>query len=186
MIEAKTSSFVVRAFSSGLLGAFGHDPTIGIQDFHGDVEFDPDAMASARLRMSVASSSLQVLDDISESDRAEIQRRMYYDVLEVNRFPEIAYRCSRVSANSGGAGRYWVALNGDLTLHGVNRSHLVSARLMLSGESLRASGEFVLRQKDYEIRPPIIAGGVVSIKDELKFSFDVVARKDGSTSEGSV
>jgi hypothetical protein len=57
---------------------------------------------------------------------------------------------------------------------------------MLSGESLRASGEFVLRQKDYEIRPPIIAGGVVSIKDELKFSFDVVARKDGSTSEGSV
>jgi len=76
VIEAKTSSFVVRAFSSGLLGAFGHDPTIGIQDFHGDVEFDPDAMASARLRMSVASSSLQVLDDISESDRAEIQRRM--------------------------------------------------------------------------------------------------------------
>lgn len=184
MIEAKASSFVVRAFSSGLLGAFGHDPTIRIQDFHGDVEFDPDAVASARLRVSVASSSLEVLDDINESDRAEIERRMYYEVLEVNRFPEIAYHCSRVSANSGGSGRYWVALNGDLTLHGVNRSHLVSARLMLSGESLRASGEFVLRQKDYEIRPPTIAGGVVSIKDELKFSFDVVARKHGSSDEG--
>lgn len=177
---------MVRAFSSGLLGAFGHDPTIGIQDFDGEVEFDPDSVASARLRVSVASSSLQVLDDMSDSDRAEIERRMYYEVLEVNRFPEIAYRCSQVSANGGGAGRYWVALNGDLTLHGVNRSHLVSARLTLSGVSLRASGEFVLRQKDYEIRPPIIAGGIVSIKDELKFSFDVVARKDGSTSEGSV
>jgi polyisoprenoid-binding protein YceI len=175
---------VVRAFSSGLLGAFGHDPTIGIQDFHGDVEFDPDAVADARLRMSVASSSLQVLDDIGESDRAEIQRRMYYEVLEINRFPEIAYRCSRISANGGGSGKYWVALNGDLSLHGVNRNHLVSARLMLSGESLRASGEFVLRQKDYEIRPPTIAGGIVSLKDELKFSFDLVARKDGIGNEG--
>jgi len=177
---------VVRAFSSGLLGAFGHDPTIGIQDFNGDVEFDPDDVANARLRMLVAPSSLQVLSDINKTDRAEIERRMYYEVLEVNRFPEIAYHCSRVSANSGGSGRYWVALNGDLTLHGVNRNHLVSARLMLSGENLRASGEFVLRQKDYDIRPPTMVGGVVSIKDELKFSFDVVARKDGSSSEGSV
>jgi polyisoprenoid-binding protein YceI len=176
----------VRAFSSGLLGAFGHDPTIGIQEFQGDVEFDPDALANARLQMSVASSSLEVLDDISESDRAEIHRRMYYEVLEVNRFPEIAYRCTRVSANSGGAGRYWVALNGDLSLHGVNRSHLVSARLTLSGESLRASGEFVLRQKDYDIRPPAMAGGAVSIKDELKFSFDVLARKDGNGNERRV
>ena len=176
---------MVRAFSSGLFGAFGHDPTIGIQDFHGDVEFDPDAVANARVRMAVAPSSLQVLNDMSENDRAEFERRMYYEVLEVNRFPEIAYRCSRVSANSGGSGKYWVALNGDLTLHGVNRTHLVSARLMLSGERLRASGEFVLRQKDYEIRPPTMAGGVVSIKDELKFSFDVVARKDGSSSESA-
>ena len=176
---------MVRAFSSALLGAFGHDPAIGIHDFHGDVEFDPDAVANARLRMSVAPHSLQVLDDISESDRAEIERRMYYEVLEVNRFPEIAYSCSRVSANSGGSGRYWVALNGDLSLHGVKRNHLVSVRLLLSGENLRASGEFVLRQKDYEIRPTTMAGGVVSIKDELKFSFDVVARKDASSGEGS-
>src|SRR5579871_938067 len=108
VIDPKASTFVVRAFSSGLLGAFGHDPNIGIEEFHGDVEFDPDAVANARLRMSVASLSLHVLDDISESDRAEIQRRMYYEVLEVNRFPEIAYRCSRVSANSGGSGRFWV------------------------------------------------------------------------------
>ena len=184
MIEAKASTFVVRAFSSGLLGAFGHDPTIRILDFHGDVEFDPDAVASARLRMSVAASSLQVLDEISENDRAEIERRMYYEVLEINRFPEITYLCSQISARGGGSARYWVALNGDLSLHGVNRRHLVSARVMLSGDSLRASGEFVLRQKDYDIRPPIVAGGVISIKDELKFSFDVLARKDGSSNEG--
>jgi polyisoprenoid-binding protein YceI len=184
VIDATASTFVVRAFSSGLLAAFGHDPTIGIQEFYGDAEFDPEAVGSASLRVSIVTSSLQVLDDVSEGDRAEIERRMYYEVLEINRFPEIAYRCSRVSANSGGAGKYWVALNGSLSLHGVSRNHLVSARLTITGDSLRASGEFVLRQRDYEIRPPAIAGGIVSIKDELKFSFDVVARKDGAADEG--
>ena len=40
------------------------------------------------------------------------------EVLETDRFPEIVYECSRVSA-SGSGDRYWVALNGELTLHGV-------------------------------------------------------------------
>jgi polyisoprenoid-binding protein YceI len=102
---------------------------------------------------------------------------MQNDVLEVDRYPEIVYECSRVSINGGGSGRYWVALNGELSLHGVSRNHLVTARLATNGESLRASGEFTLQQRDYGIRPPSIAGGAVTIKDQLKLSFDVVAHK---------
>lgn len=176
VIDATLSTFVVRAFSSGILGAFGHDPTIGITEFEGEVQFSPDAFDQAYLRIAVASSSLWVIDDISDMDRQEIQRRMQNDVLEVERYPEIVYECSRVSINGGGSGRYWVALNGELNLHGVSRNHLVSARLATNGESLRASGEFSLQLRDYGIRPPSIAGGAVSIKDQLKFSFDVVAR----------
>lgn len=168
----------MRAFSSGLLGAFGHDPRIGIPDFEGDVEFDPEAVASARMRMQIVASSLNVLDDISENDRTEIHRRMYNDILEVGRFPDIVFECSQVTANGGGMGRYWVALNGDLNLHGISRNQLVSARVMVNGTSIRASGEFALKQSDFEIRPPVVAGGAISIKNELKFSFDVVARKD--------
>jgi polyisoprenoid-binding protein YceI len=177
VIDANLSTFMVRAFSSGILGAFGHDPTIGITDFEGEVQFSPDAVDHAYLRMAIASSSLRVIDDISDTDRQEIQRRMQTDVLEVDRYPEIVYECSRVSLNGGGSGRYWVALNGELNLHGVSRNHLVSARLATNGESLRAWGEFALQQRDYGIRPPSIAGGAVSIKDQLKLSFDVVARK---------
>jgi polyisoprenoid-binding protein YceI len=177
VIDAKLSTFMVRAFSSGILGAFGHDPTIGIMDFEGEVQFSPDAFDQAYLRLVIAASSLRVTDDISDTDRQEIQRRMESDVLEVDRYPEIVYECSRVSINGGGSGRYWAALNGELSLHGVTRSHLVSARLAANGESLRASGEFTLQQRDHGIRPPSIAGGAVSIKDQLKFSFDVVAHK---------
>jgi len=177
VIDAKLSTFMVRAFSSGILGAFGHDPTIGITDFEGEVQFSPDAFEQASLRLAIASSSLRVVDDISAADRQEIQRRMENDVLETGQYPEIVYECSQVSINGGGSGRYWVALNGELNLHGVSRNHLVSARLATNGESLRASGEFTLQQRDYGIRPPSIAGGAVTIKDQLKFSFDVVAHK---------
>ena len=44
---------------------------------------------------------------------------------------------------------------------------------------LRASGEFTVRQTDYGIKPVSVAGGALKVKDELKFSFDIVARKQG-------
>jgi hypothetical protein len=47
----------------------------------------------------------------------------------------------------------------------------------LKGDTLRAAGEFSIRQSDYEIRPASAAGGTVKLKDELKLSFDVAARK---------
>jgi hypothetical protein len=42
---------------------------------------------------------------------------------------------------------------------------------------LRTSGEFVLRQSDYQIKPVTVAGGALKLKDEVKFSFEIVARK---------
>ena len=50
-----------------------------------------------------------------------------------------------------------------------------------SGDSqrwdVRASGEFSLLQSNYGIPPVSVAGGALKLKDELKFAFDIVARK---------
>jgi hypothetical protein len=45
------------------------------------------------------------------------------------------------------------------------------------GTMLRISGEFPLRQSDYGIEPFSFAGGALRLKDELKFNFELVARK---------
>jgi len=45
------------------------------------------------------------------------------------------------------------------------------------GARLRISGQFTLRQSDYGIKPVSFAAGALRLKDELKFSFEVVARK---------
>jgi polyisoprenoid-binding protein YceI len=177
-IDNQRSTFVAQAFSAGLLSAFGHDPKIAIREFKGSVQFTPTAagLENAQLTLSIDAAALRPTDDISENDRQEIQRRMQSDVLETESFPEIVYECNRVSA-SGNSNRYWAALNGTLTLHGVTQPLPVSARVVLNGNSLRASGEFTVRQSAFGIKPASVAAGAIRIKDEIKCTFDIVAQK---------
>jgi polyisoprenoid-binding protein YceI len=177
VIDAKRSTFTVRAFATGMLSAFAHNPTIAIPDFEGEVSLNPDAVEQSSLRMAMHAAALTVTDDISETDRREINRKMREEVLETDSFPDIEYECSRVSGSKITEGQYMVVLNGDLTLHGVTRSQPVSARVGLNGDLLRATGDFPVRLSDYEIRPVSAAGGTIKLKDELKLSFDISARK---------
>ena len=177
IIEAKGSTFTVKAFATGMLSALGHNPTIALPDFEGEIILNPDAVEQSSLHMVIHSASLTVTDDISEKDREEINRRMHEEVLESDSFPDVVYECSRGSASKTGEGQYWVALNGDLTLHGVKRSQPVSARVSLNGDILRATGDFSVRQSDYEIRAVSALGGTVKLKDEIKLSFNISARK---------
>lgn len=177
-IDVKASTFKVRAFATGMLSAFGHSPTIAIRDFQGNVQFTEAeaALDNARMEIVIRADSLEVVDDISDKDRREIQSEMSKNVLETDRFPEIRYESAKVTA-SGNSSLYWVTLNGELTLHGVTCPQPVSSRVILNGDSLRASGEFTIRQSDYEIAPVKAVAGTIKLKDELKFTFDILARK---------
>ena len=177
MIDGRISRFTVRAFASGMLSAFGHSPTIAIRDFAGEAQFNPDKLESASLHVTVKAASLTVTDDISDKDRREIEREMQESVLESAKYPEIVYDCSRVSVNNPGNGQYSITLQGNLTLHGVTSGLTIPARVAVTGDMLRAFGEFSLRQSDYNIKLVSAIGGGLKVKDEVKFSFDIVARK---------
>ncbi len=176
-IDAKGSTFTIRAFATGLLAPLGHNPTISTSDFEGDVSLDPEALDQSSMRMIIHAASLNVTDDIPEKDRIEINRRMHQEVLESDSFENVVYECFRVSASKTGEGQYWVALNGDLTLHGVKRPQAVPTRVSVQGDMLRAAGDFSIRLSDYDIQPVSALGGAIKLKDELKLSFDISARK---------
>jgi polyisoprenoid-binding protein YceI len=182
IIANKGSSFTARVFATGLLSSFGHSPTITIADFEGTVCVNPETIENSSLRMVLRAGSLAVNDDLGNGDREEIDRRMHVEALESESFPEIVYECTRLSASKTGEGQYWVALNGDLTLHGVTRSQPVSARISINGDALRAIGDFSVRQSDYQIRPVSALGGTVRLKDEIKLSFAINAHRQGESS----
>ena len=50
-------------------------------------------------------------------------------------------------------------------------------QVALNGDSLRAFGGFAVRQTDYDLKLASVAGGVLKVKDELKCSFKILARK---------
>ena len=176
-IDGSKSTFTVRAFATGLLSAFGHDPTIAIPDFHGEILFNPEAVEQSSLRIVIHAASLTVTDDIREKDRAEINLTMQEKVLESDSYPDIIYESSHLTASRMGEGQYWGTLDGELTLRGISRRQSVPVRISAATDELRAAGEFTIRQSDYEIVPVSAAAGTVKLKDELKLSFDISAHK---------
>lgn len=176
-IDPKASRFTVQAFASGILSAMGHNPKIGIRTFSGEVDFNPESIEGGAFRLTVQSASLAVQDDISDKDRREIERLMKGDVLEVARFPEIRYDAATIAVSRVDGSLCSATLNGNLSLHGVTRGQPITARIATFGEMLRTSGDFTLRQSDYQIKPVSVAGGALKLKDEVKISFEMVARK---------
>ncbi len=174
-IDAAQSRFIVRAFAGGLLSAFAHDHTIAIRDIGGEADFTYGTVEPASLRITIKAASLAVTDKISESDRQKIQGEMREGVLEVSKYPEINFKSSSVNATKTGEGQYQARISGDLTLHGVTRPLTMAAQLEFGDKSLRAKGNFVLKQSSFDIKPVSLAGGTIKVKDELKFTFDIVA-----------
>ena len=175
VVDAQASRFTARAFAGGPLGAMGHNPTFAIRDLRGEVEYDPESPEAASLRLVAGAGSLSLIDDTSDKDRREIERTTRDQVRESHRFPEITYECPRTRvATNGGA---QVTLSGNLTLHGVSRPQTVAARLYLNGDTLRGQGETLVRPSDFGIRSVTVAGGMLKTKDEVKLTFDIVARK---------
>jgi polyisoprenoid-binding protein YceI len=175
--DTRASEFTVQVFSGGLLSAFGHSPKIAIRDFSLEADLNPDDISRSSLKFTIKADSLAVRDDISDKDRREIERVMQADILETATYPEIIYECSNLTANKSGEGQYSVTLNGDLTLHGVTQAQPVSARVAVTGDTLRAFGNFTVLQTDYDLTLASVAGGALKVKDELKFSFNILARK---------
>lgn len=182
VLDSSASQFTVRVFSGGLLSAFGHSPTFSIRKFSGEAQVNPESVEQSSLKLTIQASSLAVKDDVSEKDRSEMERAMRDEVLETASYPEIVYECSDIettnNAVTGAAeGQYSMTLNGDLTMHGVTRRQSVPARVMVDGDTVRAFGNFSILQTDYDLKLASVAGGALKVKDELKFSFNILARK---------
>ncbi|MBO0798599.1 MAG: YceI family protein [Blastocatellia bacterium] len=165
----------VQAFAKGLLSAFGHSPTLAVRGLAGEVEFDADAADTASLNLTVSADSLAVIDNISEADRREIERKTREEVLESARYPEIVFQPLQVLAQRTGEGQFHVRLNGHLSMHGVTRTQSIEAGVALTQNCLRAQGKTQLRQSDYRIEPVTALGGAIKLKDELELTFDIIA-----------
>jgi polyisoprenoid-binding protein YceI len=175
-IDAAQSRFIVRAFAGGFLSAFAHDHTIAIRDFAGQADFTYGTVEPASLEMTIKAASLEITDKVSTGDRQKIEGTMRDEVLEITKYPDSSFKSTSVSASKTGEGQFQARISGELTLHGVSRPVAMTAQLEFGDKTLRAKGGFAIKQSNFSIKPVSVAGGTIKVKDELKFTFDIVAQ----------
>ena len=175
-IDAGQSDFMVHASVGGLLSGFGHNHNIAIKDIAGDTQFTEGTVTPASLRMRIRADSLKVTDKVSDSDRQTIEKTMREQVLETGKYPEITFNSTTVEVIKNSDNQYQGNIWGDLTLHGVTHNIFIKSQLTFDPKSVRARGDFTLKMTDYSIKPPSVAGGTITVKDTLKFSFNILSQ----------
>ena len=176
-IDPGGSRFTVQAFATGLLSAFGHNPTIGMRDYDGEIQFVPDTYDKAVVRLTVRTNAMEVMDEMKGDDRKKLEQTMNEQVLEPDRYPAATFESKQVTIQNLGGDLLSAHVVGDLAFHGVTQSLPLDAGITNMGTMMRISGDFTLRQSDYGIKPFSFAGGALKLKDELKFHFELVAKR---------
>jgi len=168
---------MVRAFSGGLLWFKGHDHFIAVRDFSGEAQLTPDAVTPASLQITARADSLvETRDVFTEQQKQIINRELREIVLETAKYPEITFKSMDVTGKLVG-GQFEAKIGGDLTLHGVTRRIIIPVQVTLSGDTLRAVGEFTVNRGDYNVHATSAVHGLVRVRKKLKFTFDIVARQ---------
>lgn len=162
-IDTEKSTMTVEVGTAGFFSAFGHEHMVRAPIREGRISTEP-----ASVELVVDARRMQVADpDVSEKDRAEIQRDMHTKVLESASFPEIRFRSTKVERR----GDSW-NVTGELALHG--QTHPVTVTVKQKGNGY--VGEAKFKQSEFGIKPVSAGGGTVKVKDELKISFEIQVR----------
>ena len=177
-LDPEASVVRIDVGRSGLFAFAGHRHEVVAPRFRGTVRADPADLSASSVEVVFESAALRVTGrGEPPAEVPKVQEAMTGPkVLDVARFPEIAFRSQRVGGRATGPGVYELALAGELTLHGVTRPFTVPLRVELKEDELVASGQVTLRQKDFGIQP-LSVGGVVNVKNELGVDFRLVGRR---------
>jgi polyisoprenoid-binding protein YceI len=177
-LDAARSKFIIRAFAGGVLWFKGHDHFVAARDFAGEARLTPGTAGPASLTLTVRAASLAETRDVfTEQQKKIIDGELRDIVLEPDKYPEITFKSTDVKVETHG-GLFNVKLGGDLTLRGVTRHVVIPADVTLEGQDLRARGEFEIKRSDFKVPATSAFHGTVRIRDSLKVSFDIVARRD--------
>jgi polyisoprenoid-binding protein YceI len=166
-IDTGRSTITIHVGKSGLFSAAAHDHTIDAPIAAGTME----ESGAPHIEFTVETAKMTVRPDpkVDAKTQATIQTDMENMVLEPKKFPEVAFRSSRVDKIADGQWK----VEGDLTLHGVKKA--VSLMVRRTGESY--STHTVIKQTDFGIKPISIGGGMIKVKNEVEIDFQIFPGK---------
>ena len=177
MVDPASSHVRLHLGRTGLLKFMGHEHHIEAPLAEGRVlvvEGDP-ARSSVHLRFEAAKLAI-VPGSEPAGDIAKVEERMRGpEVLDVARFPQIAFASTSVRAEPTGGSGFRLVVVGTLTLRGRAVTVEVPLEVVQGAGGIEARGELELNLRDLGIEPPSVAG-VVKVANRFRLEFQVQAK----------
>jgi len=150
---------------------------VEVKNFSGKVEVSERDETRIAVEVEAETKSLTNADEgMTEFERREFHNVLNNSVLESDKFPKIKFVSVSVSdARKSGETRSFT-LNGDLTLRDATKRVSFPVIVTISKDQLRATGDAELKQTDFGIKPYSGKLGMISIGDEVKINFAIVAK----------
>ena len=178
VLDSTRSRFVARAFSGGLLWFKGHDHLIAVREFTGDAEITPESITPVSLQLTAkAASMVETRDVFTEPQKQIINKELREIVLLPEQYPNIIFKSTSVSGKAIGSNVYDLKIVGALTLNGVTRPITIPTKVTLTGNDLRAQGEFSIKRSDFKVKATSAVHGLIRVRDKVKFEFDIVGHQ---------
>jgi polyisoprenoid-binding protein YceI len=196
-LEAQPQTYVVDPGRSrvrihlgraGLVKFLGHDHEVDAPVADGRVEAVEGDPTRSTVALRFESARLAIVPGSEPAgDIPAVEERMRGpEVLDVGRYPEIAFASRSVRIVATEDDRFRLVVSGSLTLRGrpVPVEVPVEVTRVADG-GLEARGETSLELKDLGIAPPSV-GGVVKVANRFRVEFDVRATLAGASTPGVV
>ena len=165
-IDVQRSTITIHVGKAGMFSAAGHEHWVEAPIASGVLS----ESSASRVEFKVETARMKVRRDpkVNEKDQAQIQKDMETMTLDTAKYPEIAFRSSRIEKL--GEGQWKV--EGMLSLHGVTQP--VSLIVKRNGDAY--AGHVTIKQSDFGIKPVSVGGGMVKVKNEVDIDFQIFAR----------
>lgn len=133
------------------------------EKFAAEIRFDPEALQSADIAVSIDTAS-------AKSGMREVDSALpTADWFNIKQYPKAAFKAK--SARRTGENRYELA--GELTIKGVTKPLTLPFSLTLEGGEATVRGEVVINRLDYNIGPPAL--GPIALPADIKLSIELQA-----------
>jgi polyisoprenoid-binding protein YceI len=177
-LDSSQSKFIAHALRGGLLWFKGHEHLVAAREFSGEAQMGPDKITPASLQLTVKTDSMvETSDAFTEQQKQIINKELREIVMEPAKYPEIVFKSTVVTGKSQSNGQYNLKIVGELTLHGVTRQIVIPAKVTLTGNNLRAIGEFSIDRSDFKVKATAAFHGMVRVRNKVKFTFDIVGHR---------
>lgn len=177
-LDSSQSKFIAHAQRGGLMWFKGHDHLVAAREFSGEAQITPGKITPASLQLTVRTESMvETSDAFTEPQKEIINRELREIVLEPEKYPEIVFKSTEVKGKTLGNGQYALKIGGNLTLHGVTRRIVIPAKVTLTGNEMRAVGEFSINRGDFKVPATSALHGMIRVRKTVKFTFDIVGHR---------